>query len=211
MSWKLEDEEETSANLSSATTVTPFRRGRGRPKKPQPKIGAAYNPEEPETFDETLWYTRATDPTGLVGHTLHIKVPPDIAAVMGKIVESGRHPAFDTKANIVRHYLVVGLHDYSEQEKDPEFKASIKELLRDATAAQRAIDYASKLKSFTALLTSIDEMAKLAYQYHDYSAFRTQLDSYFESADAWREPLRSQLLAKLNEHRTKLETAEAAS
>lgn len=205
MSWDTDDDDRTSANTTS--TVTPIRKNRGRPRRSQPKVGAAWNLEDPETFDETLWYTRATDPTGLVGHTLHIKFPPDIAAAMGRIVETARHPAFKTKADIVRHYLVVGLHDHSTKESDPDFKNSFEELLRNATAAQRAIDYSSKLKSFTALLDSIAEMAKLAHQYRDFTDFREQLDHYFDSADAWREPLRSQLIAKLKEHETKLNAA----
>lgn len=208
MSWKVDgDDGETSTDTTS-TTVTDIRRGRGRPRKspgskPQPKIGAAWNTTDPD-FDETLFYTRATDPTGLVGHTLHIKVPPDVAAMMGKIVESKSHPAFDTKANIVRHYLVVGLHEYSEKEKDPTFAALFQNMLRDVTAAQRDSTYLAEFDRFKGHLDSLAKMAKIAHEFHDYSGFRTRLNDYWDSLDSYREPMQSQLRAKLEEYEAKI-------
>lgn len=207
MSWDIDNDE------TSTTTVTPFRRGRGRPRKspeansqPQPKIGAAWNTTDPD-FDETLFYTRATDPTGLVGHTLHIKVPPAIAAMMGKIVESKSHPAFDTKANIVRHYLVVGLHDYSEKEKDPEFTALFQNMLRDVTAAQKDSTYLAEFDNFKGHLDSLAKMAKVAHEFGDYSGFRIRLNNYWDSLNSYREPMQSQLRAKLEEYEAKLQIA----
>lgn len=207
MSW------ETDNDGTSADTVTPIRRGRGRPRKngsseapsskvnAAPKTGAGWNLSDP-VFDPEIFYTRATDSTGHFSVMVHVKFPPNIANHMATLIEKKLIPPFIGKADLIRHATVVYLHYLSEHSQDPEFVDRFREVLRDTTAAQKLANYQTSISSFNSIIENLDKAVKMAVKNRDYFRINTELGDFENMAEEWSEPQRSQLLAKIAECET---------
>src|SRR2546428_9080616 len=65
--------EETPSNVSSL-------------RKPKLSREEAWSPSNPN-FSPDVYYVRATDPSGLVGHVIPVKFPPEIANYLATVVQ----------------------------------------------------------------------------------------------------------------------------
>lgn len=81
-------------------------------------------------YDPANFYVRATDARGH-SEEVHVKVPPDIYAEIGRLAGSPDYPEYDTMGDVIRDALVHHVARRQKEGVDPARREAIDRIARD--------------------------------------------------------------------------------
>lgn len=159
-------------------------------------------PEE-GAYSRTDFYTTGTDTRGHDQMAPRFKVHPMINAQVAQLVQSGLFPALRSAADFWRDAGVHRLRDLWEMTTDVEVRKALQGAINQVVTMSDLRILIQAGKDAEEMLRLIDQLMTASHLY-DRKQLKIRLEHYLERAEEFDEPLKTKMVAKINEHLERL-------